>query len=126
VPSKGAGWGGTAKGASNAGKPEHVQITDDTARRYVELRGTPAAIARTELRRQRAVALEAHLFDLALDGQLEATQVQASTRLHEICEGKPIARQEITGKDGAPLGIDLSRATPEQLAVLQALVDEAD
>ena len=104
-PGAGPGWGGSAKGP---GRGDVVPF------KFGNPGGGRTASEKAKLRSIRADEMEDNLYDLALNGELEATRVQASARLHAICDGMPVQRQQISGDPDAPLNI--VSMTPEDAA----------
>lgn len=97
----GAGYGGPANGASTsrlapAGDPE-----SDRIRAMVHDAGV---IAHKE-----AVAEQMRrvLLDVALAGEAETARINAADKLLDRLEGKALAKQQISGEDGAALVINV-------------------
>jgi hypothetical protein len=95
----GRGWGGEARG-SGGDKPALEKFKKFNREAVGR---APPDKERVEWRRQKAWEMENLLDHYAEHGETEMVRERAAERLHAICDGMPVSRTELTGKDGGPL-----------------------
>jgi hypothetical protein len=108
-PSQGTGHGGPAKGGNVL--PIVGGAASGKAKRGGFEAGNKAAAGRPQPGEGRAAMTDlekaefarAHIFSLITGAEHEMTQLNAANAFLDRVEGKPVARTELTGKDGAPV-----------------------
>ena len=125
IPAKGAGRGGPASGvpANPNPSPRAPPLVANDPRSL--LRGTPEAMAKAELRRRRRDIAEEVAYEVMLDDENGFARLSAANSIIDRVDGKPVARQEITGKDGVPL-IDYRKLPPHVLRIFSEALDKAE
>lgn len=91
--SKGTGWGGEARGAGSMAEPAAPFAEGNTV----------AAGPHDLTNAARLNALKDMLYSIGLHEPNAATRVSAIQAYLNRVEGMPTQRQELTGKDGAPM-----------------------
>jgi hypothetical protein len=99
----GSGRGGEAVGAGTGGPALGSELKPFQKFNRESVGHAPGDKERKAWRRQKAWEMENLLDHLAENGENEMVRKGAAERLHAICDGMPVARTELTGKDGGPL-----------------------
>lgn len=114
---KPAGWAGPAKGAGKGGPA--VPFTGDSPTRVTHPGPAWPRSQRREMIAQRSVELENMLYGLAMESEDEKIRVMAATRLYEIYNGAPVARNINVNTD------DVSALTDDELRSQLEALDRA-
>jgi len=101
APKGGEGWGGAAKGMTQA-----AGITPEVR----ALRWDKDNAAQKE---EIAAEMRAVLYNVALNGDADAARINAADKLLDRIEGKAVQKSQISGADGGVLVIDRRIVDPK-------------
>lgn len=102
APKGGRGYGGAAKGeGSKAGITPEVRA----------LRWDEGNLAQKE---EIAAQMRHVLYDVALNGDADASRINAADKLLDRIEGKAVQKSQISGGDGGPLVIERRIVDPRE------------
>ena len=115
IPAKGLGVGGPAKGAGT-GPKARKQFEPGNAAAAIENRTGGSAYRRMS-KEERIALLTEKAFDLLEQAEQEGVKMGMTQYLMNREMGSPVAKAEITGKDGGPLqAVSASTTDPVEAA----------